>query len=60
MTFISACGDVCDDEDIYPCVLNYLIDNCPFYADLKQCETNDYNFSSIEEQAFEWENRLRY
>jgi hypothetical protein len=59
MTYINACGDLCDDEDIYSCVLEYLIDNCPHYADLREVETDDYQFSSIDENALHWEKQMK-
>ncbi len=59
MTYISSCGDLCDDEDIYPCVLEYLIQNCPHYAHLREIENDDYNFKAIDELAIYWENSLR-
>jgi hypothetical protein len=49
MTYISSCGDLCDDEDIYPCVLDYLIENCPHYSNLREVETNDYQMFQLRE-----------
>lgn len=49
MTYISSCGDLCDDEDIYPCVLDYLIENCPYYANLRKVETDDYKKFQLQE-----------
>jgi len=59
MTYISSTGDLCDDEDIYPCVLEFLIQNCPHYADLREVEIDDYNFQPIDELAIHWERSLR-
>jgi hypothetical protein len=59
MTYISSCGDLCDDEDIYPCVLEYLIQNCPHYADLREVEADDYNLQPMDELAIQWERYLR-
>ena len=47
MTYISACGDLCDDEDIYPCVLEYLIQNCQHYSHLRDVETDDYQLFQL-------------
>jgi hypothetical protein len=58
MTYISSCGDLCDDEDIYPCVLEYLIQNCPHYAHLREIENDDYNLRTIDEVAIYWEKSL--
>ena len=58
MTFISSCGDLCDDEDIYPCVLEYLIQNCPLYA--KCCEEEVQDPNCFEDAiALSWERRLK-
>lgn len=57
MTYISSCGDLCDDEDIYPCVLEYLIQNCPLYADFNEDEVQVQ--PSYDEVALSWERRLK-
>lgn len=59
MTYISSSGDLCDDEDIYPCVLEYLIENCPHYAHLRENENDDYNLELLDELAIQWERNLR-
>ena len=59
MTYISSSGDLCDDEDIYPCVLEYLIQNCPHYADLREVEYEEYPVQPMDELAFKWEKCLR-
>lgn len=59
MTYISFCGDLCDDEDIYPCVLEYLIENCPHYAHLRDNQSNDFRLRSLDEIALGWEKKMR-
>lgn len=59
MTYISSCGDLCDDEDIYPCVLEYLIQNCPHYSHLREIEVDDYKLQPMDELAIRWERSLR-
>lgn len=59
MTYISSCGDLCDDEDIYPCVLEYLIQNCPHYAEFREVELEEYNLQPIDELAISWERSLK-
>jgi len=58
MTYISSCGDLCDDEDIYPCVLEYLIQNCPLYAKHSEEEVQ-VPISFEDEIALSWEWRLK-
>jgi|LakMenEpi03Aug12_release.lakeMendotaPanAssembly.Ray.scaffolds.fasta_scaffold02392_38 hypothetical protein len=58
MTYISSSGDLCDDEDIYPCVLEYLIQNCPHYAHLRPLEDDD-TYQPVDEIAIQWEKNLR-
>lgn len=59
MTYISSTGDLCDDEDIYPCVLEFLIQNCPHYANLHYVDYEDYSLQPMDELAIRWERSLR-
>ena len=52
MTYIDAYGDLFEDEDVYSCVLEYLIDNCPHYADLREIDEEEYELDEI---ALRWE-----
>jgi len=58
MTYISSCGDLCDDEDIYPCVLEYL-DEEIFVVVEEKLEDIQVQSSSYDEIALSWERRLR-
>ena len=59
MTYISSCGDLCDDEDIYPCVLEYLINHCPHYSHLRKIEPDDFQLQIIDEIALRWERKMK-
>lgn len=59
MTYISSCGDLCDDEDIYPCVLEYLIQNCPHYAEYREIDYDDFQLMPMDEVAMYWESVMR-
>jgi hypothetical protein len=58
MTYIDAYGDLFDDEDVYPCVLEYLIHNCPHYANLSNDEMENLDINSVDELALYWEQRM--
>lgn len=59
MTYIGSCGDLCDDEDIYPIVLEYLIDNCPLYRNLRKVESPDFVINREDEIALAWMKKMK-